>query len=58
MNMWLRWVEKEFIQNFNKDAMKISTWKSEKEIDITIKVVRMGGGWNWHGAIPIKYHQP
>ena len=46
MNMWLRWVEKECTQNFNKGAVKISTWKSEKEIDITVKVVRMGSGWN------------
>jgi len=30
MNMWPRWVEKECMQNFNKDAVKISTWKSEK----------------------------
>jgi hypothetical protein len=42
--------------NCNKYAVKISTGKSE-EIDIAIKVVRMGGGWNWHGANPIKYHQ-
>ena len=56
--MWLRWVEKECIQNFNKDALKISTWKSEKEIDITIKVLRMGGGWNWRRANSIKYRQP
>ena len=38
--------------------MKILTGKSENEIDITIKVVRMGGGWNWHRANPVKYQKP
>lgn len=30
----------------------------EKLVDITVKLVRKGSGWNWHGANPIKYHQP
>ena len=50
-------MERECIQNCNKDAVKVSTWKSE-EIDITIRVVRMGGGWNWHGANPINPKTP
>ena len=56
--MGLRWVEKECLQNFSKDAVKISPWKAEKEVDITIKGLRMGGGWNWYRANPSKYQQP